>query len=139
MKTLTVLLAVGLGLMMTPMVSAVAVDLSSPQDGTSLHPADTLELTLSVSNDGEAPDQVIMIMDAEVAAGGPNNIRGINHKPLRVELEAGAVVTESWELVLPYYRDLTPGSYAVTISVQVFSTATGEETSDCITFTLVKP
>ena len=66
MKAVIGLFVCVLSLCLVPAVSAVTVDLSSPQEGTALAPGDTLELALTVTNDSNAPDLVVLVMDVQV-------------------------------------------------------------------------
>ena len=148
MKVVIGLFVCVLSLCLVPAVSAVTVDLSSPQEGTALAPGDTLELALTVTNDSNAPDLVVLVMDVQVGAGvsgdgvpepAPGNIPGISHKPIRIKLGPGQSVTKSLELILPAYKQLPAGEYAITISVEANGLLSQTQASDTIALLLVKP
>lgn len=148
MKTLIQLLAYALLVTLVPAVSAVTVDLSSEQEGMTLAPGDALTLSLSVTNDSEALELAVAVMDVAIGDGvpgdgvpepAPGNIPGISHKPIRIKLGPGESVEKLFELVLPNYKQLPSGEYAVTISVVVKGLVSQTEASDTIAFLLVKP
>ncbi len=143
MKTLTGLFVCMLLAGLVPAASAVTVDLSSPQEGATLAPGDTLELALTVANDSTWLDLAIVMMDVEVTTTDPNapapgNIPGISHKPVRIWLAPGKSVTRDLELVLPDYKKLPAGEYAVTISVEVLGVISQTQAGDSVSFLMVK-
>jgi hypothetical protein len=139
MKTAIRLFACVVSMSLVPAVSAITVDLSSPQEGAILAPGDTLELALTVGNDSEGVDLAVLIMDVEVGGGEPGNIPGINHKPIRIKIGPGQSVTKNLELVLPAYKQLPPGEYAITISVEAKGLLSQTEATDAIALLLIKP
>ena len=139
MKTVTALFVCMISLGLVPAASAVTVDLASPQEGMTLTPGDVLELALTVTNDTEDPDLVVLVLDVQVGSGEPGNIPGISHKPIRIKLAPGASVTRNLELVLPLYKQLPAGEYAITISVEAKGLISQTQASDTIAFLLVKP
>jgi hypothetical protein len=139
MKAVIGLFVCVLSLCLVPAVSAVTVDLSSPQEGTALAPGDTLELALTVTNDSNAPDLVVLVLDVQVGDGEPGNIPGISHKPIRIKLGPGQSVTKNLELVLPDYKKLLSGEYAITLSVEANGLLSQTQASDTIALLLVKP
>lgn len=147
MKTVIGLFVCVLSLSLVSTVSAVTVDLSSPQEGTTVAPGDTVELTLTVTNDSEAVEFVIAFMDVEVGdrvsgdgipEPGPGNIPGISHKPIRIKLAPGESTTIDYELVLPAYSNLPAGTYAFTISIEANGLLSKTESSDTVEFFLEK-
>lgn len=147
MKTVTGLFVCVLSLSLVSTVSAVTVDLSSPQEGTTVAPGDTVELTLTVTNDSEEVEFVIAFMDVEVGdrvsgdgipEPGPGNIPGISHKPIRIKLAPGESTTIDYELVLPDYSNLPTGTYAFTISIEANGLLSKTESSDTLEFFLEK-
>lgn len=117
--------------------SAISVDLSSPQEGVTLAPGDSLELGLTVTNDSDAPELAVMRMDV-VGKGSIGNIPGISHKPIRLILAPGESVTKVFELVFPDYKLLPAGEYIIDIEVIAYGRVTGTEATDSITLVLVK-
>lgn len=148
MKAVFGLWAVIVALSLAPAVSAVTVDLASPQEGTTLAPGDALQLSLTVNNETENPDLVVLVLDVQVGSGvpgdgvpepAPGNIPGISHKPIRIKVAPGASVTRTLELVLPLYKQLPAGEYAVTITVEAVGLISQIQSSDSVSFLLVKP
>ncbi len=148
MKTVIGLFVCVLLVTLVPAVSAVTVDLSSEQEGTTLAPGDALALSLAVTNDSEGLELVVAVMDVEVGDGvpgdgvpnpAPGNIPGISHKPIRIKLGPGESVEKIFELILPDYKQLPAGEYAFTISVVVKGLVSQTEASDTVAFLLVKP
>jgi hypothetical protein len=147
MKTVIGLFVCVLSAILVPAVSAVTVDLSSPQEGMTLTPGDALELGLAVTNDSEGLELAVAVMDVEVGDSvsgdgvpepAPGNIPGISHKPIRIKLGPGESVEKLFELVLPDYKQLPAGEYAFRISVVVKGLVSQTETSDTLVFHLVK-
>lgn len=118
-------------------VSAITVDLSSPQEGVTLAPGDSLELDLTVTNDSDALELAVLRMDI-VGKGSIGNIPGISHKPIRLILAPGESVTKVFELVFPDYKLLPPGEYIIDIAVIAYGRVTETEATDTITLVLVK-
>lgn len=147
MKTVIGLFVCVLSLSLVSTVSAVTVDLSSPQEGTTVAPGDTVELSLNVTNDSEAIEFVIAFMDVEVGdrvsgdgipEPGPGNIPGISHKPIRIKLAPGESTTIDYELILPDYVKLPVGTYGFTISIEASGLISKTESSDTLEFFLEK-
>jgi uncharacterized membrane protein len=147
MKTVIGLFVCVLSLSLVSTVSAVTVDLSSTQEGTTVAPGDTVELSLNVTNDSEEVEFVIAFMDVEVGdrvsgdgipEPGPGNIPGISHKPIRIKLAPGESTTIDYELVLPDYANLPAGTYAFTISIEAKGLLSKTESSDTLEFFLEK-
>jgi len=147
MKTAIGLFVCVLSLSLVSTVSAVTVDLSSPQEGTTVAPGDMVELSLDIANDSEAFELVIAFMDVEVGdrisgdgipEPGPGNIPGISHKPIRIKLAPGESTTIDFELVLPDYAKLPVGTYAFTISVEASGLISQTDAGDTLEFLLVK-
>jgi len=135
---------------LVPAVSAVTVDLSSPQgvevEGVELAPGDAIELTLVIGNDSEDMELVIAVLDVQVdkvpgdgvPEPAPSNIPGISHKPIRIKLGPGESVEKIFELILPAYKQLPAGEYYFTISVAAKGLISETEATDSITFLMVK-
>jgi len=147
MKKVIGLFVCALSLSLVSTVSAVTVDLSSPQEGTNVAPGDTVELTLDVVNDSEALELVIAFMDVEVGdrisgdgvpEPAPGNIPGISHKPIRIKLAPDESTTIDFELILPDYVKLPEGTYLFTISVEASGLMSQTESDDTLEFSLVK-
>ena len=136
MKTLVGLVVCIASLSMVPAASAVTVDLASLQE-VPLVPGDTLGLSLTVANETEAPDLAMLVMDADIA-DGPNNVPGISHKPIRIKLAPSASETKTFELILPLYKQLPAGEYTITISVTAKGLISKTESSDSISFVMIK-
>jgi len=146
MKTVMGVL-VGMFLMgLVPAVSALTVDLSSPQEGVTLAPGDALELALSVANDTEDLELAVAVLDVQVdkvpgdgvPEPAPSNIPGISHKPIRIKLGPGESVEKIFELILPAYKQLPAGEYSFTINVAAKGLISGSEAADSITLVMVK-
>lgn len=132
---------------LVPTVSALTVDLSSPQEGVTLAPGDALELVLAVANDTEDLELAVAVLDVQVnekvpgdciPEPAPGNIPGISHKPIRVKLGPGESVEKIFELILPAYKQLPAGEYYFTISVAAKGLISGSEASDSITLVMEK-
>ena len=124
---------------MVPAVSAVTVDISSPQEGGILAPGDTIELAVTVTNDSESADIAVLTLDVLAGDGEPGNIPGINHKPIRIRLAPGESKSINLELVLPEYKKLPSGSYDISISASVKGLISGTQASDSVSLLMVKP
>ncbi len=147
MKTVVGLFVCVLLAAFVPSVSAVTVDLSSPQEGTTLAPGDSLEVALTVTNDSDAVDTVVVVLDVQVnekvpgdgiPVPAPGNIPGISHKPIRIKLAPGQSVTRNFELVLPDYTNLPPGDYNMTIIADASGLLSKTEASDSVSLLMVK-
>lgn len=147
MKSRVTLWVCVLAMGLVPSASAVTVELSSPQAGETLEPGDTLEITLTVTNDTDEPDQVVSVLDSQVTVKnpgdgipdpGPGNIRDISHKPIRIKLGPGESVTRHIRLVLPDYSQLPAGEYAATVSVESDGQYSRTTAGDSFSFTLKK-
>lgn len=147
MKTVIGLFVCVCALILAPAVSAVTVDIASPQEGMTLVPEDTLQLSLTITNDTNEPELAVMVLDVQVGDGEPNdgipeqpgNIPGISHKPIRVKLAPGESVIKDFELVLPPYKQLPAGEYAFTISVEAYGLRSQTQDSDMIAILMIKP
>lgn len=124
--------AVVAALLLIPAAQAVTLDLSSPQEGTTVHPGDTVEMTATVTNDTEETDLILLTFTLTVdIPDHPVSVSG----EFRLVLEAGESVSESYGIEIPADLQL-PGPATVTIEATATGVDSGTEDSDTLTLTV---
>jgi len=114
-------------------VQAVTVDISSPQEATEVKPGDTIELTVTVTND--SPDRDCVAVTLKLVADGikhPVVARGW----IRLKLEPGETVTKTIALTVPADLQL-PGPVAATLEAVATGNKSGTQDTDSLSITLV--
>lgn len=131
---LTYSIVLGLMLLLgTAAAQAVTVDISSPQEGTEVQPGAAVEITVTVTNDAEIKDCVVVTLKLVV--------EGIQHPVaakgwIRLKLEPGESVTRTIELTVPADLELE-GPTVATIEATASGKKTGTTDSDSLSLTLV--
>ncbi len=110
----------------------IYIDFASPQEGTTVHPGETVEMTATLSNN-TAVDELIVVdltLSADIP-GDPFTYEGA----FRIPLEAGQAVSQTLEVDIP--ADLPiEAPFTVTISATATGEVTGYTDSDSIWFTI---
>ena len=134
------LIAIVLPFLMGAVAQAVTVDLSSPQEGTVLGPGDSVEVTMTITNETAEKDIVFVWISLTIDADGQEIVLG-QARPLRLKLEAGEAVSKTIAATLPeiYLPGLPAGSYDVTISAVAEGKKSNTTDEDMLWFTLVIP
>ena len=130
------LTAVGLIFLMGANAKAVDIILDSPQNGGTVGPGDTVELTLTVKNDQDTAD-LILVSFCMMIDTGERVITLGRGRPLRLKLEPGETLTKTVAATIP--ADLPPlpiGPLDITIQAAAKGVKTGTEDSDSVFFTL---
>ncbi len=119
-------------LLLTPLAQAVTIDLSSPQEGTTVYPGDTVSMTASITNETDAPDLILVTVSLTAdVPGNPVNFEG----SFRLPLDAGETAEQTLEFDVP--ADLqVPAEIPVTISATAVGQESGTEDSDSLSLTL---
>ncbi len=118
----------------TATAQAVTVDISSPQEGTEVQPGAAVEMTVTVTNDAEIKDCVVVTLKLVV--------EGIQHPVaakgwIRLkQLAPGESVTRTIELTVPANLELE-GPTPATIEATASGKKTGATASDSLSLTLV--
>ena len=135
-----ILSAIVLPFLMGAVAQAVTVDLSSPQEGAVLSPGDSVEVTLTVTNDTADKDIVFVFLSLVVDADGQPIVLG-EARPLRLKLEAGEAVTKTIAATIPdmFMPQLQAGSYDVTINAFADGKKSKTTDEDMLLFTLEIP
>ncbi len=119
-------------LLLTPLAQAVTIDLSSPQEGTTVYPGDTVSMTASITNDTDAPDMILVTVSLTAdVPGDPVSFEG----SFRLPLDAGETAEQTLEFDVP--ADLqVPAEIPVTITATAVGQESGTEDSDSLSLTL---
>ncbi len=110
----------------------VTVDLSSPQEGSVVHPGDTVALTLTVTNDTAEKDVIAVTLNL--------TIDGLQHAVVargsfRLRLDAGQSVTKTLSLTIPPDLPLQ-GPVVGTLEATAVGRRSQTQDSDSLTITL---
>jgi hypothetical protein len=87
-----------LGLWAAP-ADAVQIDISSPQEGQVIEPGDWVEMTVTVTNETDKKDIIIISFDLTVEIGGQPVFTGAAKR--RMKLKAGETVEETIGTTVP--------------------------------------
>ena len=112
---------------------AVTVDLSSPQEGTEVQPGATIEMTVTVTNDAEIKDCVVVTLKL-VAEGIQHPV--VAKGWIRLKLEPGETATRTIALVVPETLELS-GPVPASIEATASGKKTQTEATDSVSLTLV--
>jgi hypothetical protein len=124
------LLALGLWV---PHAQAVTIDLSSPQEGGTVHPGDMVEMTVTVTNDWDKKDIIHVFFDLTVEVGGEPMIVGQAKR--RLKLEAGETVEETMAVEIPAELPIMEPA-VVTIDALAIGRKSQTEDSDTLSLTV---
>src|SRR5436189_1377523 len=80
--------------------SAVTLDITSPQAGTVLHPGDTIDVTVTVTNDTDKPDIIGLVLRHTLTVNGHTFLLGTANR-VRFRLGAGQSVSNTLEFTVP--------------------------------------
>jgi len=125
-------------LMGATVAKAVTIDLSSPQEGDVLGPGDTVELTLTVTNDTPKKDIVFVwfTMTLEVEGLEEPIVLG-KARPLRLKLDPDESITKTLAATIPeFLPDLPFGLIDVTIEATAEGKKSKTTDTDSVYFTL---
>jgi len=110
---------------------AVTIDLSSPQEGTVVHPGQTVSLTITVTNDTNKRD-LITLTGSAIVEGVPVDVP-VGYKSKK-NLKPGQVWTQTISGTIP--ADLVlPGPVAVTVTGVATGKKSGTTASDSVSAT----
>jgi uncharacterized protein YfaS (alpha-2-macroglobulin family) len=126
---LVALAVVGIG---ASTVQAVAIDLSSPQEGTVLHPGDTVSLTVTVTNNSSRRDLITVTGTAAVSG---ITVPGPLTYSIQLNLKAGEVYTQTFSGTIP--ADYQLGNpVSVTLTAVAVGKKSGTTASDSVSATV---
>lgn len=108
---------------------AVTIDLSSPQEGTTVYPGDMVELTVEVTNDWDKRD--IVHVELTITIGDRYAAKG----RLRMRMAPGEVITQTISAVIPEQLPVTE-PMPVTLEAVAIGRRSKTEDSDTISLTL---
>ncbi len=135
MFRLTAVLAACLALATTSSIAcAVEVDIASSQEGATLHPGDSISLTVTVRNDALIPDRIVAKVSLQI---GETVLGCQGQGALQADLPPGGTATKTFSLIIPKSLVLTQPTTG-TASVQAISRRTGATDNDSLTF-IVEP
>jgi hypothetical protein len=101
-----------LGMWAAP-AQAVEINLTSPQEGTTVYPGDFVEITATVTNETDKKDIIHIVFDLVVEVGGQPLFAG--QAKMRMKLAPGETVSETMGAEIPDPLPL-PGEGDVTIT-----------------------
>ncbi|MCK4659397.1 MAG: hypothetical protein KAV82_07735 [Phycisphaerae bacterium] len=111
----------------------ISIDLSSPQEGTTVYPGDTVEFSATLTNDTEMAE--LIVIEATLTVEIPGEDPFVRAGMLRVPLEAGETVSEELAFDIPV--DLpVPGVTTITLEVTAVAQESGAEDSDSLFMTI---
>ena len=127
-------------LMAATTAQAVTVDLASPQEGTVLGPGDSVEVTMTITNETADKDIVFVWLSLTIDADRQEIVLG-QARPLRLKLEAGESVSKTIAATIPdvFIPQLLAGIYDVTINAVAEGKKSKTTDEDMLLFTLELP
>ncbi len=115
---------------------AVVVDLSSSQAGTTLVPGETVDLTLTVTNDTAANDVVYVQLSMTIQVG-EQTFTLDKAKPFRLKLGPEESFTKTVEVTIPNLGfDLLAQPVSITITATAEGRTSETTATDSVDFTL---
>jgi hypothetical protein len=118
--------------------SAVTFDLSSPQNGTVVHPGGTLQLTVAIGNDTANPEVIVVALRHTLTVNGHTFVLGTANR-VRLRLEPGQTVTKTLELTIPAQLPAQFTSATLTIDGTARGLESGTSASSSVSFTIENP
>jgi hypothetical protein len=120
-----------LGMWAAP-AEAVEIDLTSPQEGTTVYPGDFVEITATVTNETDKKDIIKIVFDLVVEIGGQPVFAG--QANMRMKLAPSESVSETMGAEIP---DLPlPGEADVTITATANGKISKTQDSDSLFLTV---
>jgi hypothetical protein len=120
-----------LGMWAAP-AQAVEIDLTSPQEGTTVYPGDFVEITATVTNETAKKDIIKIDFDLVVEIGGQPYVAGQAKR--RLKLEPGESVSETMGAEIPVIS--LPGEADVTITATANGKISKTQDSDSLFLTV---
>ena len=116
-----------------PAAQAVTVDLTSPQEGGTIHPGDTLSITVTATNDSAETDKIKVSVAFMVTIDGERFVFTRAH--VRMELEPGQTASQTLTVVTPTNLPLT-GPAPVLVRGKALGNTSGTQASDTLALTM---
>ena len=116
------------------MAQAVTIELSSPQAGEAIQWGDTVDLTVTITNETDIRDVVTIRLDTIAIVKGKPTVLA-RSRTMRLKLPPGEVQTKTTQLTMP--NRLPEGTTGIIIRASALGLQTETSSTSTVAFTVI--